>query len=114
MKTKTAYISAFMLDAVKNLMPHALILLILLASLMACDAEDNPTNMKGRTITSARLPKIQPMTLPKIPAGVREQLAGTNGRRRSPAPATISTQPSTQGEPEHAHQTTPHHSRDGA
>ena len=51
-----------------------------MVSLMACDAENNP--MKGRTITPARLPKIQPMTLPKIPASVREQLSGTNSQPR--------------------------------
>ena len=69
--------------------------LVIVTGLMACDSEtDNPTNMKGRTITPARLPRIQPLTLPKVPASVREQLAGTNGRT-SPSPT------STQGEQIH-------------
>ena len=77
-----------------------------LVGLMACDSEtDNPTNMKGRTITPARLPRIQPLTLPKVPASVREQLAGTNGRSR---PATTSTQ----GELTHDPKTTTHLSLD--
>ncbi len=78
--------------------------LTLLLSLMACDPENNPTTMKGRTITPARLPKVQPMTVPKVPESVREQTAGTNGRSRSPAPAakpTSSTQSTTQGEQDH-------------
>ncbi len=53
---------------------------------MACDPENNLTTMKGRTITPARLPKIHPMTLPKVPDSVREQLSGTPGR--TPAPRT--------------------------
>ncbi len=78
---------------------------VMLAGLIACDAENNPTTMKGRTITPARLPKVQPMTLPKVPASVREQTAGTNSRSRPPAPAakptTSSTQSTTQGEQDH-------------
>ena len=67
---------------------HALILVSRLTSLMACAPENNPTTMKGRTITPARLPKVQPMTLPKVPASVREQLTGTTGRRHPSTPAT--------------------------
>ena len=88
--------------------------LSLFLSLVACDAENNPTTMKGRTITPARLPKVQPMTLPKIPASVREQTAGTNGRSRSPAPAAKPTSSSTQGNKDHAPTPTPAHSRDVA
>ena len=62
----------------------SLILISLMMSLMACDAENNPTTMKGRTITPARLPKIHPMTLPKVPDSVRDHLSGTSGR--TPAP----------------------------
>ena len=62
----------------------SLILISLMMSLMACDAENNPTTMKGRTITPARLPKIHPMTLPKVPDSVRDHLSGTPGR--TPAP----------------------------
>ena len=68
---------------------------VMLAGLMACDPENNPTTMKGRTITPARLPKVQPMTVPKIPAGVREQTTGTNGRRPTPTP------PAPNGDPNH-------------
>lgn len=77
---------------------------VFVASLMACDPENNPTTMKGRTITPARLPKVQPMTLPKVPESVREHTAGTNSRSRPPAPAakpTSSTQSTTQGEQDH-------------
>ena len=76
----------------------------LFASLMACDPENNPTTMKGRTITPARLPKVQPMTVPKVPESVREHTAGTNSRSRPPAPAakpTTSTQSTTQGAQDH-------------
>ena len=54
--------------------------LTLLLSLVACDPENNPTTMKGRTITPAGLPKVQPVRLPKVPESVREQIAGTNSR----------------------------------
>ena len=72
------------------MLPHTLILFSFFASLVACDPENNPTTMKGRTITPARLPKVQPVRVPKIPESVREQLAGTNGRS-DPAPATRPT-----------------------
>lgn len=72
-------------------------LTLLTSLLVACDAENNPTTMKGRTITPARLPKVQPMTLPKIPESVREQTAGTNGRRTTPTPAPTESQ----GDPDH-------------
>ena len=71
--------------------------LTLLLSLVACDPENNPTTMKGRTITPARLPKVQPVRLPKVPESVREQLTGR------PTPS------STQGDPTHDHKTTLHH-----
>ena len=98
------------------MLPQALILISLMMSLVACDAENNPTTMKGRTITPARLPKIHPMTLPKVPASVREQLSGTPGR--TPAPAAAAPSPSTQGYPKdhadtHAPTTTVLHRDDG-
>ena len=71
-------------------MKKSFIPFIILASLMACDPENNPTTMKGRTITPARLPKVQPVRLPKVPESVREQLTGTNSRSQ-PAPATRPT-----------------------
>ena len=74
--------------------------LTLLTSLMACDPENNPTTMKGRTITPARLPKVQPVRLPKVPESVREQLTGTNSPSQ-PAPATIPTASSPKGDPTH-------------
>ena len=58
-----------------------------LVSLMACDAENNPTTMKGRTITPARLPKIhpdrssEPLFYP-CPAPAQPRLTG-EGRRYS-------------------------------
>ena len=90
------------------MLPHVVILVTLVASLLACDPENNPTTMKGRTITPARLPKIHPMTLPKVPASVREQLSGTPGR--TPAPATTRPSSLTQGDPK-AHATTSTHDR---
>ena len=96
------------------MLPHALILVACLTSLVACDPENNPTTMKGRTITPARLPKVQPMTLPKVPESVREQTAGTNSRSRPPAPAAKPTESITQGDPTHAPTPTPAHSRDDA
>ena len=74
-----------------NAMKTFFILVGLILSLVACDPENNPTTMKGRTITPARLPKVQPVRLPKVPERVREQIAGTNGRSRPPAPATTPT-----------------------
>ncbi len=68
----------------------SLILISLMMSLMACDAENNPTTMKGRTITPARLPKIHPMTLPKVPDSVRDHLSGTPGRTPAPMQAKAS------------------------
>ena len=82
------------------------ILISIMVSLVACDAENNPTTMKGRTITPARLPKIHPMTLPKVPASVREQLSGPTGR--TPAPAAAAPSPSTQGDPKAYATTTTH------
>ena len=79
------------------MLPHVVILVTLVASLMACDAENNPTTMKGRTITPARLPKIHPMTLPKVPDSVRDHLSGTPGR--TPAPDAAVPPPFTQGDP---------------
>ena len=68
----------------------SLILISLMMSLMACDAENNPTTMKGRTITPARLPKIHPMTLPEVPDSVRDHLSGTPGRTPAPMQAKAS------------------------
>ena len=112
---------------------YTVILFSFFASVVACDPENNPTTMKGRTITPARLPKVQPVRVPKIPESVREQLAGTNGQSH-PAPATRPTAPtenvqtvphavtenahslptasSKQGDSPHDPQTTLHSSRD--
>ena len=103
-RSMTKFLKNLISCRIPRMLPHTLIFFILFASLMACDPENNPTTMKGRTITPARLPKVQPMTVPKVPASVREQTAGTNGRSRSPAPAakpTSSTQSTTQGEQDH-------------
>ena len=90
------------------MLPQALILISLMMSLVACDAENNPTTMKGRTITPARLPKIHPMTLPKVPDSVRDHLSGTPGR--TPAPDAAAPSPFTQGDPkDHATTPTPTH-----
>ena len=101
------------------MLPQALILISLMMSLVACDAENNPTTMKGRTITPARLPKIHPMTLPKVPDSVRDHLSGTPGR--TPAPEAAAPSPLTQGDPKdhatattHDHKTTSLPSRDRA
>jgi len=88
------------------MLPQALILVSLVASLLACDAENNPTTMKGRTITPARLPKIHPMTLPKVPDSVRDQLSGTPGR--TPAPDAAAPSPFTHGDPKDHATTTTH------
>lgn len=97
------------------MLPHALILGSLILSLVACDPENNPTTMKGRTITPARLPKVQPVRLPKVPESVREQLTGTTGRSQ-PAPATRPTTSSNvlnqKGNPTHDQQTTLTHGPD--
>ena len=78
-------------------MKKSFIPFIIFASVVACDPENNPTTMKGRTITPARLPKVQPVRLPKVPESVREQLTGTTGRSQ-PAPATTSTSKSSHPE----------------
>ena len=88
------------------MLPQALILISLMMSLVACDAENNPTTMKGRTITPARLPKIHPLTLPKVPDSVRDHLSGTPGR--TPAPDAAAPSPSNRGDPKD-HATTPTH-----
>ena len=90
------------------MLPHVVILISLMMSLVACDAENNPTTMKGRTITPARLPKIHPLTLPKVPASVRDHLSGTPGR--TPAPDAAVPSPSNRGDPkDHATTPTPTH-----
>lgn len=98
------------------MLPHALILgSLIFASLMACDPENNPTTMKGRTITPATLPKVQPVRLPKVPESVRQQLTGTTGRSQ-PAPATRPTTSSNvlnqKGNSTHDQQTTLTHGLD--
>lgn len=80
-------------------MKKSFIPFIIFVSLMACDPENNPTTMKGRTITPARLPKVQPVRLPKVPESVREQLTGTNSQSQ-PAPATTPTASLTASQPE--------------
>ena len=114
---------------------YTVILFSFFASVVACDPENNPTTMKGRTITPARLPKVQPVRVPKIPESVREQLAGTNGQSH-PAPATtptsstengrtvphavtenaisLPTSSSIEGESTHDHKTILHHRSDGS
>ena len=96
------------------MLPHALTL-VSLTSLMACDPENNPTTMKGRTITPATLPKVQPVRLPKVPESVREQISGPNSRSQ-PAPATRPTTSSNvlnrKGNPTYDQQTTLTHGPD--
>ena len=92
------------LHPLSNMRTPAFILISIMVSLVACDAENNPTTMKGRTITPASLPKIHTMTLPKLPDSVREQLSGIPGR--TPAPEAAASLPFTQGGPKD-HATTP-------